>query len=57
MQVLAGYVPFVDPINVFHDWWYFLLVPLSFQIVLAMVALAIALVVLVQLVIPWLPVE
>ena len=83
MQVLAGYIPFVDPINTFHDWWYFLLIPLAFgisviyralrlrdlsrfrravttmtvQIVLAMVALAIALVVLVQLVIPWLPAE
>jgi hypothetical protein len=79
--LLAGYIPFVDPINVFHDWWYLLLIPLSFgisviyravkmpvldhywravsmmtvQIVLVMVALAIALVVLVQLVIPRLP--
>ena len=80
---LVGYVPFVDPISVFHDWWYLLLVPLSFgisviyralkmqsldrfwravammtvQIVLVMAALAVALVVLVELVIPWLPVE
>jgi len=80
---LVGYVPFVDPINIFHDWWYLLLIPLSFgisviyralkmpnldrfwravvlmtvQIVVVMAALAVALVVLVQLVIPWLPVE
>jgi hypothetical protein len=79
----VGYVPFVDPINLFHDWWYLLLIPLSFgisvifralklpnldgfwravammtvQIVLVMAALAAALVVLVQLVIPWLPAE
>ncbi len=79
--LLVGYVPFVDPINVFHDWWYLLLIPLSFgisviyralkmrnldrfwravammtvQIVLVMAALAMALVVLVQLVVPWLP--
>lgn len=81
--LLAGYVPFVDPINVFHDWWYLLLIPLSFgisviyralkmrdldrfwravammtvQIVLVMAALAVALVVLVELTIPLLPAE
>ena len=81
--LLVGYVPFIDPINVFHDWWYLLLVPLSFgisvvyralkmqnldrfwravvmmtaQIVVVMAALAAALVVLVELVIPWLPAE
>ena len=81
--LLAGYVPFVDPINVFHDWWYLLLAPLSFgiaviyralkmqnldhfwqavammtvQIVLVMAALALALVVLVELAIPLLPAE
>ncbi len=79
----VGYVPFVDPINVFHDWWYLLLIPLSFgisviyralkmrdldrfwravammtvQIVLVMAALAVALVVLVELAIPLLPAE
>jgi hypothetical protein len=79
----AGWVPFVDPINVFHDWWYLLLIPLSFgisviyralkmrnldrfwravammtvQIVLVMAALAVALVVLVELAIPLLPAE
>ena len=81
--LLAGYVPFVDPINVFHEWWYLLLIPLSFgisviyralkmrdldrfwravammtvQIVLVMAALAVALVVLVELAIPLLPAE
>ena len=81
--LLAGYVPFVDPINIFHDWWYLLLIPLSFgisviyralkmqdldrfwravammtvQIVLVMAALAVALVVLVELAIPLLPAE
>lgn len=28
----AGYIPFVDPINAFHVWWYLLLIPLSFGI-------------------------
>ncbi|MHC4768045.1 MAG: hypothetical protein ACYTEI_04960 [Planctomycetota bacterium] len=81
--LLAGYIPFVDPINVFHDWWYLLLIPLSFgisviyralkmrdldrfwravammtvQIVLVMAALAVVLVVLVELAIPLLPAE
>ncbi|MHC4079794.1 MAG: hypothetical protein ACYS15_06320 [Planctomycetota bacterium] len=81
--LLAGYIPFVDPIQVFHDWWYLLLIPLSFgisviyralkmrnldrfwravvmmtvQIVLVMAALAVALVALVELAIPLLPVE
>ena len=83
IPLLAGFVPFVDPINVFHDWWYLLLIPLSFgisviyralkmqdldrfwravammtvQIVLVMAALAVALVVLVELAIPLLPAE
>jgi cytochrome c biogenesis protein ResB len=81
--LLADWIPFVDPINVFHVWWYLLLIPLSFgisvvyralkmgnldrfwravammtvQIVLVMAALAVALVVLVQLTIPLLPAE
>ena len=81
--LLAGYIPFVDPIQVFHDWWYLLLIPLSFgisviyralkmrdldrfwravammtvQIVLVMAALAVVLVVLVELAIPLLPAE
>jgi hypothetical protein len=83
IPLLAGYIPFVDPINIFHNWWYLLLIPLSFgisviyralkmqdldrfwravammtvQIVLVMAALAVALMVLVELTIPRLPVE
>jgi hypothetical protein len=75
---LLAYIPFVHPINFFHEWWYLLLVPLAFgisiiykavrlpalehfwrsvavmtlQIVLAMLGLAIALVVLVQVIVP-----
>lgn len=71
-----AYIPFVHPLNVFHDWWYVLLLPLSFgisviykavrlptldhfwrsvfimtvQIVLAMIALAIGVVVLVAII-------
>jgi len=80
---LASYLPFITPMSVFHDWWYVLIVPLSFgismiykalrigdldrywrevaimalQIILGMIALAIALMLLVQVVIPALPVE
>ena len=83
MIPVLAYIPFLDPINAVHDWWYLLLVPLSFsvsviylalrmpsldqywrrvllmtvQIVGAIAALAIVLVVLVQVVIPWLPVD
>ena len=83
MTGTIGYVPFVDPIHAFHDWWYLLLVPLAFgisvtyralkmpslerywrsvgtmtaQILVAMVALAIVLVLLVEVVIPRLPAE
>lgn len=32
MMTLLAYIPFVHPINLFHDWWYLLLVPLSFGI-------------------------
>ena len=78
MSNLLAYIPFVHPINFFHDWWYFLLLPLALgiaiiykavrlpaldhfwrqvlvmtaQIVLGMVALAIALVILVQVIVP-----
>jgi hypothetical protein len=31
-RLMAGYIPFLDPINAFHVWWYLLLVPLSFGI-------------------------
>ncbi len=80
---MVAYVPFLDPINVFHDWWYLLLIPLAFgisviyralkvpnldrywhavftmtaQITLAMVGLGIALVVVVVLIVPLLPVD
>ena len=83
MIALASYLPFITPMSVFHDWWYVLIVPLSFgismiykalrigdldrywrevaimalQIILGMIALAIALMLLVQVVIPALPVE
>ena len=29
---LLGYIPFVNPLNIFHEWWYLLLIPLSFGI-------------------------
>jgi hypothetical protein len=80
---MVAYTPFLDPVNIFHDWWYLLLIPLAFgisviyralklqnldhywravftmtaQIVLAMIGLGIALIVLVVLILPLLPVE
>ncbi|UCD74712.1 MAG: hypothetical protein JSV91_13100 [Phycisphaerales bacterium] len=83
MSSLLAYIPFVHPINFFQDWWWVLLLPLSFgiaviykamrveklsrywrqvavltvQIVLGMIGLALALMVLVQWVIPLLPVD
>ncbi len=83
MTSLIAYIPFLHPVAVFHEWWYLLLIPLSFgisviykalymrdlrhfwrnvtmmttQIVLGMVALAIALTVLVLVIIPLLPVR
>ena len=32
MNSLLAYIPFVHPLTVFHEWWYLLLVPLSFGI-------------------------
>ena len=32
MTLLLAYIPFVHPLNVFHQWWYVLLIPLSFGI-------------------------
>ena len=29
---MIAYVPFLDPINAFHEWWFVLLIPLSFGI-------------------------
>lgn len=83
MTTLVAYIPFLYPLNVFHELWYLLLLPLAFgisviykavrlhtlerfwrevavmtlQIVLAMIILAVALVVLVVWVVPWLPAE
>jgi hypothetical protein len=82
MSVLA-YVPLLEPIAFFHEWWYLLLLPLSFgismiykamrmeqldgfwrqvsvmtaQIILAMIGLSICLIVLVQVIIPLIPVQ
>jgi hypothetical protein len=28
----ASYIPFLHPLNIFHEWWYLLLVPLAFGI-------------------------
>lgn len=78
MSNLLAYIPFVHPINFFHEWWYVLIVPLALgisiiykavrlpsvehfwrqvlvmtvQIVLGMIGLAIALVLLVQVIVP-----
>ena len=83
MSTLLAYIPFLHPIAVFHDWWYVLILPLSFgisiiykalrldeltrfwrevsimtlQIILGMIGLALVLMILVQLVIPALPVD
>lgn len=32
MLATFAYIPFVNPINLFHEWWYLLLVPLAFGI-------------------------
>jgi hypothetical protein len=36
MQVLSpamlAWIPFVEPLNLFHTWWYLLALPLSFGI-------------------------
>jgi hypothetical protein len=32
VSALLAYIPFVHPINFFHEWWYVLLLPLSFGI-------------------------
>jgi hypothetical protein len=29
---LLAYIPFLDPLAVFHDWWFVLLIPLAFGI-------------------------
>lgn len=83
MIAYLAYIPFLYPINLFHDWWYLLILPLSFgisiiykamrlgsldrfwyqvammtiQIIVSMIGLAIALLILVQWIIPALPVD
>lgn len=83
MITFLAYIPFLYPINLFHDWWYLLILPLSFgisiiykamrlgsldrfwyqvatmtiQIIVSMIGLAIALLILVQWIIPALPVD
>lgn len=78
-----AWIPFIHPLNVFHDWWFMLLLPLALgiamiykgvrmqslerfwretlilasQIVLGMVGLAVFVTILVQVLIPLLPVE
>jgi len=32
VTALLAYIPFLDPISVFHDWWFLLLIPLAFGI-------------------------
>jgi len=82
-MALLAYIPFLDPLDVFHDWWFLLVIPLSLgisitykamrmasldgywrqvavmttQIVLAMIAGAVLLMLFVELVIPLVPVE
>jgi len=31
-SALLAWTPFINPINAFHQWWYMLLLPLSFGI-------------------------
>jgi len=83
VNICLSYIPFLYPISLFHDWWYLLILPLSFgisiiykalrlgslnrfwrqvvmmsiQILLSMIGLAIALLILVQWIIPALPVD
>ena len=32
MSTLFAYIPFLEPISFFHDWWFILILPLSFGI-------------------------
>ena len=83
MTHVLAYIPFINPLNVFHVWWYLLLAPMALgiavvykalklasleqywrqvvmmtvQILLGMIALAVGLAILVQLIIPALPVQ
>jgi len=31
-MALLAYIPFLDPLDVFHDWWFLLVIPLAFGI-------------------------
>lgn len=83
MSEMLAFIPFLHPINFFHEWWYLLIGPLSLgismiykalrmdnlkrfwrevatmtlQIILGMIGMALVLMVLVQVVIPALPVD
>ncbi len=32
MMAMLGYIPFLHPMSFVHEWWYLLIVPLSFGI-------------------------
>jgi hypothetical protein len=32
MMMTLAWTPFINPLNLFHEWWYLLLLPLSFGI-------------------------
>ena len=42
MNGALAYIPFVQPINAFHDWWYLLIIPLSFGIAVIYKAMRLA---------------
>lgn len=29
---MIAYIPFLDPVNAFHEWWFVLIIPMSFGI-------------------------
>ena len=31
-ESLLAWTPFINPMNIFHEWWYLLLMPLAFGI-------------------------
>ena len=32
---MVAWIPFLEPLNLFHQWWYLLLVPLAFGLSVA----------------------
>lgn len=42
MNGALAYIPFVQPINAFQDWWYLLIIPLSFGIAVIYKAMRLA---------------